>query len=128
MRSMKKHDPKILALLAKANTVRIETRRGPRATVHQTPIWVVVDGEDVYVRSFTGRAGRWYREIRANPQAALLKAGERIPVRAVQVRTRAGIARASRGYLTKYAKSPYAKAMVKREILSTTLRLESSPR
>jgi hypothetical protein len=119
-------DPKILALLAKANTVRIETRRGPRAPVHQTPIWVVVDGEDVYVRSFTGRTGRWYREIRANPQGVLLKAGERIPFRAVQVRAPVAISRASKGYLTKYAKSPYAKAMVKREILSTTLRLEAS--
>lgn len=119
-----KHDPKILALLAKANTVRIETRRSPRAPVHQTPIWVVVDGEGVYVRSYTGRTGRWYREIRANPRAALLKAGQRIPVRAVQVRTSAAIARASKGYLTKYAKSPYAQAMIKGEILSTTLRLE----
>jgi len=121
---MKGHfDPKILALLAKANTVRIETRRGPRAPVHQTPIWVVVDGNDVYVRSYTGRAGRWYREIRAHPKGALLKAGQRITIRAVQVRTRAAIAKASEGYLTKYAKSPYAKAMVKTEILSTTLRL-----
>ena len=126
---MKSHfDPKVLRLLAKANSVRIETRHGPRAPVHQTPIWVVVDGDDVYVRSFTGRTGRWYREIRANPKGTLLKAGERIPFRAVQVRTRKGIARASKGYLTKYAKSLYAKAMVRREILSTTLRLEALPR
>ncbi len=123
---MKGHfDPRVLALLAKANTVRIETRRGPRAAVHQTPIWVVVDGEDVYVRSYTGRTGRWYREIRAYGQGALLKAGEHIPVHATQVRTRAAIARASRAYLKKYAKSLYAKAMVRREILSTTLRLEA---
>jgi hypothetical protein len=118
------HDPRILSLLAKANTVRIETSRGPRAPVHQTPIWVVVDGGEVFARSYTGRSGRWYRELRANPHAALLKAGERIPVRAVQVRNSAAIGRVSRGYLTKYAKSPYAQAMVKKEILSTTLRLE----
>ena len=46
-------------------------------------------------------------------------------VRAVQVRNPKTIARASRGYLKKYAESPYAKEMVRPEILSTTLRLEA---
>ena len=121
----KPFDPKTLALLAGANSVRIETRRGPRGPVHKTPIWVVVDGQDVYVRSWRGRTARWYREIRAHPDSALLKSDVRIPVRAVKVRSPRTIARASRGYLKKYAKSPYAREMVRREILSTTLRLEA---
>ena len=121
----KSFDPKTLALLAGANSVRIETRRGPRAPVHKTPIWVVVDGREVYVRSWRGRTARWFREIRAHPGSALLKGEVRIPVRAVQVRGARAIARASKGYLKKYAKSPYAGEMVRQEILSTTLRLEA---
>jgi hypothetical protein len=116
-------DPKLLALLAGANSVRIETRR-PGGPVHKTTIWMVVDGAQVYVRSYLGRRARWFREIRARPDAALLLRGIRIPVHAVLVRNPQAIARASKAYLKKYSKSPYAKEMVRREILSTTLRLE----
>jgi hypothetical protein len=119
----KRFDPAVLKILAKANQIRIETRRGPGSPVHQTVIWVVVEGENVYVRSYTGRRGRWFREIRANPRAFVLRDGRRIRVRAVLVRSPRAIARASRAYLKKYSKSAYAKPMVRREILPTTLRL-----
>jgi hypothetical protein len=76
------------------------------------------------VRSYTGRSGRWFREIRANPRAVVLRDGRRIRVRAVLVRSPAAVARASRAYLKKYRKSAYAKPMVRREILPTTLRLD----
>jgi hypothetical protein len=45
-------------------------------------------------------------------------------VQAVPANDAAAIARASREYLRKYGSSSYAQAMVKPDILSTTLRLE----
>lgn len=121
----KRFDPQRLALLAATKVVQIETRAGPRSPVHRTKIWVLVDGRNVYVRSYQGVTGRWYREIRANPNGALWVGAERIPVRAVEVRSARAIARASAGYRKKYGNSPPAKLMVRQEILRTTLRLES---
>ena len=121
---MSKHfDQETLNLLSRAKLIRMETSR-PGGPVHRTIIWVIVDGTEVYVRSYRGRAGRWYREVRANPQAAVLVKKLRIPVRAVQARSARAVARVSRGYFKKYGRTPPAIAMVRREILSTTLRLE----
>ncbi len=117
-------DPRLLAMLAAANQIRIETRRGPRRPLHTTVIWVVVEDGQVYVRSYRGRTARWFREIRANPNAVVLRGGKRIPVRAALVRSAVTIARVSAAYLTKYAGSPYAAEMIRAEILPTTLRLE----
>ena len=47
--------------------VRIETRcRWPHARI----IWAVVDGDEVFVRSWRGATARWYREATANPDVA----------------------------------------------------------
>jgi hypothetical protein len=51
-------------------------------------------------------------------------AGRRLAVQAVPVSDTASIAWVSREYLTKYQPSPYAQAMVRAEVLPTTLRLE----
>ena len=51
-------------------------------------------------------------------------AGRRLAVQAVPASNTASIARVSREYLTKYQPSPYAQAMVRAEVLPTTLRLE----
>lgn len=120
----KRVDLELLARLAATKVVQIETRIGPNSPVHRTKIWVVVDGRNVYVRSYRGKAGRWYREIRANPDATLWLGSERIPMRAIQVRSARSIARTSAGYRNKYGDSPPAKLMVRKEILRTTLRLE----
>jgi hypothetical protein len=111
--------------LAQTQEIQIETRRpGADASAHRATIWVVVLGDDVFVRSFHGAAGRWYQEIKANPLAAVHVAGQRIPVRAVPVTDAATIARVSDAYRGKYGNDPYLASMVRDEILPTTLRLE----
>jgi hypothetical protein len=47
--------------LDQAREIDIETRRGEDAPAHRVTIWVVVDGHDVFVRSYHGPEGRWYR-------------------------------------------------------------------
>ena len=111
--------------LAKTQEIRIETRRsGADASAHRTTIWVVVAGDDVYIRSVRGRAGRWYQEIKANPAAAVHIDGQRIPGRAVPVTDDATIARVSEAYRQKYRNDASLPSMVHDEILPTTLRLE----
>ena len=105
--------------------VEIETSRGTGAPVHRTVIWIVVDGDKVYVRSVRGPAGRWYREIRANPHAAVHVGGRRVPVNSEPATDPATVARVSELLSDKYQQrwpGPTA-AMLREEVLPTTLRL-----
>jgi hypothetical protein len=101
--------------------VAIRTEKHPKTAV---VIWVVVADDEVFVRSVYGERGRWYRDLAAGGPATLEFAGRRLAVQAVPATDPAAIAGASREYLRKYQPSPYAQAIVKSEILSTTLRLE----
>jgi hypothetical protein len=111
--------------LAQEDEIQIETKQsGANAPMHRTTIWVVVAGDDVFVRSVRGNAGRWYREIKANPSATLHVDGEQMTVRAVPVTDNAMIGRVSDEYRRKYRNSSEMPSMLRTEVLPTTLRLE----
>ncbi|MFL5628724.1 MAG: nitroreductase/quinone reductase family protein [Ktedonobacteraceae bacterium] len=119
----KQFDANVLNQLANAEEIEIETRSAAGRT-HRTTIWVVVDDNNVYVRSVRGRNGRWYQEVTANPDAAIHVDGRRLEVHAVPVTDEALIARVSNSYLRKYHGSPFVNSVVREEVLPTTLRLE----
>ena len=104
--------------------VDIETTRGPGAPVHRTIIWAVIGDGQVYVRSLKGEAGRWYRELMANPEAILHVEGDAVPVSAVQTPDPASVARATEGFRRKYGNSPYLDTMIRDEIAPTTVRID----
>jgi hypothetical protein len=110
--------------LAETEEITIFTQRSAESPAHRTTIWVVVVGDVVYVRSVRGKAGRWYKEITANPVGAIHLPGERISVHAVPVTDNKTIEQVSQEYLRKYHGSEYAPAMVRHEVLDTTLRLD----
>jgi hypothetical protein len=116
-------DPETLDLLARTKEVRLETSR-PGGPVHSTIIWVVVDGADVFVRSWKGASARWFREARANPDVAVVVSDERLSATAVPAIDPESVRRCSEGFLAKYRKSKSALMMVADDILDTTLRLE----
>ena len=118
---MARFDADSLRQLRDAQEVAIRTERHPKSAV---VIWVVAEGEEVFVRSVKGAQGRWYRDLRAGGPAVLEFAGRRVEVQAIPVSDADAIARTSREYLRKYRKSPYAPAMVREEVLPTTLQLE----
>lgn len=60
-------DPDTFASLARIREIEIETTSLDGARSHRTIIWVVTVGDQVYVRSERGTAGRWYRETRQTP-------------------------------------------------------------
>jgi isopentenyl-diphosphate Delta-isomerase len=84
----------------------------------------VVEQDEVYVRSLRGGAGRWYRELTANPDAVLHAGSDSVPVRAVPAADPESIERATAGFRRKYAGSPSLESMIRDEILDTTVRLE----
>ena len=121
----KAFEENVLNQLANTEEIEIETRSVtiPGRT-HRTIIWVMVDNNQVYIRSVRGRNGRWYQQITANPDGAIYVNGQRIAVHAVQVTDEETIMRVSNEVLRKYHDSPSANSMVRIETLPTTLLLE----
>jgi hypothetical protein len=120
-KAMAKFDANNLRELRGLREVVIRTEKHPKTAV---TIWVVVADDEVFLRSVSGSKGRWYRDLAAGGPATLEFAGRRLEVQALPVSDPDAIARASREYLRKYQSSPYAQAMVRAEVLPTTLRLE----
>jgi hypothetical protein len=115
-------DADTLRALREVQEPRIRTDRRPKSAV---VIWVVVDGDDVFVRSWLGTRGRWYKDLAAGGAATLEFAGRRLAVQAVPAGDDTSVERASREILRKYRRSSHAQEMVRAEILPTTLRLEA---
>jgi hypothetical protein len=106
--------------------IDIETSKGAGAPVHRTTIWIVVDGGTAYVRSVRGPAGRWYRELVANPTGAVRAGETSVPVMATPASDADSVARVSAAFERKYLirwPGPTA-AMLRDETLPTTLRLD----
>jgi hypothetical protein len=112
-----------LQRLAAAEEVEIETQ-APDGPVHRTIIWVVVDGDETFIRSYRGPTARWYREARANPAVALHVDGRRLTATAIAATDPDSIERVSAGIRAKYPNDPGTKGMVADDVLDTTLRLE----
>ena len=120
-------EPGELAWLDATEEIEIETA-SPGGTPHRTIIWVVVDGDDAFVRSVNGSTARWYREAVANPAVTIHSrrgaAWEHaLPARAVAAPDPASIERTSEALRRKYARDPALGEMLEPEIFETTLRL-----
>jgi hypothetical protein len=115
-------EPDELALLDATEEVRIETSR-PGGAAHRTIIWVVVDGDDAFVRSVNGATARWYREAVANPDVTIHAAGRALRARATAATDSESVQRTSAALSRKYARDPALRLMLIPEIFDTTLRL-----
>ena len=118
---MAKFDADTLRELRDVQEVRIRTEMHSKSAV---VIWVVVAEDEVFVRSWLGAKGRWYRDLAAGGPATLEFAARRLPVQAFPGSNQAAVARTSREFLRKYQPSTHAQEMVRSETLPTTLRLE----
>jgi len=72
---MAKFDADILRELRDLREVAIRTEKHPDGAV---VIWVVVADDEVFVRSWRGAEGRWYRDLAAGGPATLEYAGRRL--------------------------------------------------
>src|SRR6516225_5476163 len=73
-------DADTLRALRDVQEPMIRTDKHPKSAV---VIWVVVEGGDVFVRSWLGTKGRWYKDLAAGGTATLEFAGHRLPVKAL---------------------------------------------
>jgi hypothetical protein len=84
-------------------------------------IWIVRYGDGLYVRSYRGPGGGWYRAARRSGRARIRGGGfERDVTVTPHDRDRAGLDDA---YRSKYGRSSYVDAMVTDSAAATTLRL-----
>ena len=114
----------VLALLERENVVDMETR-SPKGTKHSVPIWIVVVDGVPYVRSVRGPRGRWYREVLARGEGAVVAGRKRVAVRATHDSSPKVIAAVSEALRRKYRRSGQSLAsMLRDEVLDTTVRLE----
>ena len=117
-------DPRLLERLRQEIEVVIETRPTADAPLHRAIIWVVVDDEDrVLVRSYRGATARWYREATSGTPVALVVGEEAVPVAVEVARDTDRIRACSAELERKYAGDPATPAMVRDEVLDTTLEL-----
>ncbi len=112
-----------LGVLDSADEVEIETR-STQGNVHRTIIWIVVDGTDVFIRSYRGAGARWYREALARPDVAILAGERRLEGTVRPAADDVSIRRTSDGFRRKYTRDPATPAMLRDEVLDTTLRID----
>lgn len=104
--------------------VDVETMR-PDGMPRRTTIWLVVDRDEVFVRSVRGERGYWYQAARESPEQVSLHVGGRtIPVRVVSATDEDTVDRCSRALQQKYSADPATRTMVRPNVLGTTLRIE----
>jgi hypothetical protein len=118
-------DPADLRAIANAREIHIATVRPDGSTRTPLPIWVVRVGDELFVRSYHGPEGSWFRQVAAHPYARLRAAGREILVRLVpaEMPSPAGVDDA---YVAKYGRRGPAAAMITPAVAATTLRLEPS--
>ena len=88
----------------------------------------MVDGQDVFVRSWKGDRGYWYQSAtEPDAQVALIINRRRVPVSVHDATDEESVARCSDQLRRKYARSQSLAGMLRLEVLGTTLRLEPIP-
>ena len=113
----------VLAACEDEVEIEVVTSR-PDGTPRRTVVWPVVEDEIAYVRSYKGRAGKWYQEALARPEGALAVGGRDVPIRFVPATDPASVAACSAALARKYDGDPSMPAMLVDDVLPTTLRIE----
>lgn len=114
--------PDELARIGGATEPDIATHRADGSRRRPVPIWIVRVGDDLYVRSYRGAGGAWYRHAVASGLAWIRAGGLARDVVAERPddALRSAIDDA---YQSKYGRSGYVAPMLGDEAVATTLRL-----
>jgi hypothetical protein len=120
-----------LERIAAAEELEIAPRKGDGALRAPTTIWVVRAGDRLYVRSWRGPTGSWYRAARQTQESRIRAGGVEKDVRFVDAgEVDAAVDDAYRTKYRRYAGS-YLDPMLRPQVRVTTLKLvprgEGSP-
>jgi len=85
----------------------------------------MVDGRDIFVRSWKGDRGYWYQSAtEPDAEVALIIHRRRVPVSVHLATDDDSVSRCSEQLRRKYRRSPSMAGMLRPEVMGTTLRLE----
>ncbi|MFC8262493.1 DUF2255 family protein [Streptomyces sp. NPDC057291] len=116
--------PDELSRIASADELNIRPRRTDGSLRPPTPIWVVRDGDNLYVRAYRGRSGAWFRTARATHTGHIAAGDVDRDVAFTEVDDPVLAERLDGAYRTKYARySAYVPPMVADTARAATLRL-----
>jgi hypothetical protein len=90
----------------------------------RTPIWIVVVDDNLYVRSWKGEAGIWYRRAHRHGAGSIVAGGEQHQIRFVAIDDPGLNARIDVAYRRKYGNSSYTQAMTRPRATASTMRLD----
>jgi hypothetical protein len=123
MRDGDRFTTSVVDRLRTAKEVRIETL-GADGQLHRTIIWVVVDEAGrVLARSYRGAGARWYREALSGRPVAVETGEETVAVRVEPATDDGRISAYTAELERKYAGDPATPAMVRPDVLDTTIEL-----
>jgi hypothetical protein len=122
---MAKKADDLLWKLAESDEVDIETRRDAKSPLHRTTIWIVPTEAGVYIRSYTGKKGRWYQEALANPLVTIRVGRRKVTARVELERNPVVIRAVNAAYRKKYGERwpDETQEMLRRSVIPHTLRL-----
>jgi hypothetical protein len=108
-----------------AEELQLASARGDGALSKPVTIWVVRDGDDLYVRSVRGRTSRWFRGVQDRHEGHIRAGGVDKDVVFVENEDEAVNDAIDDAYRAKYGRYPAAVVdpMVSPEVRAATLRL-----
>jgi hypothetical protein len=116
-------DPSELDTIDATEELQIAPARRDGTLRPATPIWVVRVGDDLYVRSWRGPDGAWFRAARANRRGHISVGGVERDVAFVDVEGEANDA-VDHAYRKKYGRyESYVTPMIAPQARGTTLKL-----
>ncbi len=112
-----------LTVVDHTDELEIAPRRDDGTLRSPVPVWVVRDGDDLYVRSWRGRAGSWYRAAQASHEGHIRCGSVDKNVTFVEIADTELNDRVDTAYRTKYSRynATYTDPMVAAR--DTTLKL-----
>ena len=113
-----------LDAIGAADELSINTRTSDGSLRAGVTIWVVRVGDEVYIRSYRGEDGLWYRHAASHPRAIIEAGGVECEV-ALERPDDSVASAVDEAYRTKYARygAEYVDPMVTPQATATTLRL-----
>ncbi|CAM5721677.1 MULTISPECIES: DUF2255 family protein [Streptomyces] len=113
-----------LRKVAGAEELHIAPRRDDGSLREPTTIWVVADGDNLYVRSWRGTSGAWWNTARISRAGHIRAGGIDADVTFTPVDDPAVNDRVDAAYQTKYGRyTGYVEPMISEQARATTLRL-----
>lgn len=107
-----------------ANELELATRRADGTPRPPVTIWVLRSGDELYVRSWRGRGGAWFRRLAERPEGRITAGGVDRDVAFAGEPGPAVNDRIDAAYRAKYRRYPtYVEPMVAPAARATTLRL-----